>query len=256
MAALLLQESVARGLSLGAQVPKGCDALTRPTISAADRDRSSTRQGRNEMKVSHRVFAATFLAAVLTAPAQAQFAALTGLTGIGGKASSGVDPTKVEQDLKSIVETTSVAMGKYSEALGMKEEAAKFDNNAKCVKAGTCGLSDSLKVIETISSSVLAEAEKMKASGQKLDAGASAAATQALIPAAKAFPLWKQVADGVKDMDKASAMKFAGLVQAAPKVPTAAKGTVDVVQGAVAYLSFSGADTSGLQSTVKENMKF
>ena len=204
---------------------------------------------------SKRLMGMGLIAFALASPVHAQFSGLGGMLGGGSKAGSG-DPAKIEQDLKSIIETTSIAMGKFAEALGMKEVSAKFMSNADCVKAGSCGLSDSISVIETSGPSVLAEAEKMKANGQKIDAKASASATQALLPAAKTFPLWKQVADGAKNLDVSSALKFNSLIQAGPKVPAAAKGTMDVVTGAISYLTFSGADTSELKNVASANMKF
>lgn len=204
------------------------------------------------MNKSKRQLGVCLVALVLSTSTFAQFGNLLG----GGSKESGGDPTKIEQNLKSIIETTSIAMGKFADALGMKEEAAKFSGNAECIKAGSCGLSDSINVIETVGPSVLAEAETKKASGQKLDATASAAATQALLPALTAFPLWKQVVDGVKGLDKSAAFKFAGLIQAAPKVPAAVKGTIDVLNGGISYLSFSGADTAELKDAAAKTLKF
>lgn len=204
------------------------------------------------MKVKY--FAGALLALSLTAPA---YALSLGLPSLGGSksASASADPAKVEQDLKNIIETTSIALSHLSEALGMKEEAAKFLANAECTKANTCGLSDAVGVVDTVSPTVIAAANTRKERGEKLGTDAAAKAAEALLPAVNAFPLWKKVADGVKDIDKSSALRFAGLINAAPKVPTAAKQTADVINVGISYLSFSGADTKTIQDAAQSSMK-
>jgi len=198
--------------------------------------------------------AGAVLAVSLAAPVCAQG---FGLPGLGGSksASTSADPAKVEQDLKTIIETTSFALSRLADALGLKEEGAKLASNAECIKAGSCGLSDSVDVVQTVGQSVVTEANKRKSSGEKLEAAAAAKAAEALLPAVIAFPLWKKVADGAKDIDKSSAMRFAGLMKAVPKVPAAAKGTVDVMNAGIAYLSFSGANTKALEEQAKSNLK-
>ncbi len=194
------------------------------------------------------------LALSLAAPVYAQS---FGLPSFGGSksASASADPAKVEQDLKSIIETTSFALSRLADALGLKEEGAKLASNAECIKAGSCGLADSVDVVQTTGQAVIAEADKRKSSGDKLEAAAAAKAAEALLPAVSAFPLWKKVADGAKDIDKSSALRFAGLMRAVPKVPAAAKGTVDVINAGIAYLSFSGADTKALEEQAKSSLK-
>jgi hypothetical protein len=193
---------------------------------------------------------------VLAAPAHAQFSNLGGMLGGGGSKGGGGDPAKIEQDLKSIIETTSVAMAGFAAALDLKEKAARFSDNAACIKAATCATADAINVVTSIGPEVLAEADRRRSQGLKLDSEAGANASKALIPAVKAFPLWKQVADGASRLDKSAVLKFAGLLQAAPKVPAAAKGTIDVVEGGIKILTFSGIDTSQLENEAKSNLKF
>jgi len=209
------------------------------------------------VKFSKRLAALALVSMIAALPAHAQFGSLSGALGGGGgsKAATG-DPAKIEQDLKSIIETTSIAMAGFADALGMKEQAAKFNDNATCMKAGSCGMSDGVNVLTSLAPSVLSKADEMQSAGKKLDAEAGAKASKALLPAVKAFPLWKQVADGAQNIDRSAAMRFMGLVQAAPKVPGAAKGTIDVVHGGVKFLTFSGVDTSDLQREVTSSMKF
>lgn len=206
------------------------------------------------MKIVFTFAAIAAASCLFAAPAHAQFS-VGGLMGGGSKA-GGADPAKIEQDLKSIIETTSTAMAGFSAALGMKEQAARFSDTATCIKASTCGTADAINVVTSVAPDVLAEAEKRRSQGLKLDAEAGATASKALIPAIKAFPLWKQVAEGASNMDKTAAMKFSGLVQAAPKVPAAAKGTIDVVEGGIKFLSFSGVDTAQLEADAKSSLKF
>jgi hypothetical protein len=49
---------------------------------------------------------------------------------------------------------------------------------------------------------------------------------------------------------------FVSLAQAAPKVPTAAKNTLDMYQAGIAYLSFSGVDTSAVKETAQKSLAF
>ena len=44
-------------------------------------------------------------------------------------------------------------------------------------------------------------------------------------------------------------------MKAVPKIPTAAKGTADVIQAGIAYLNFSGADTKQLSSAATQSLK-
>jgi len=204
------------------------------------------------MKNSKRNFTLGLLGAA-TIPAWAQFS-LPSLGG-GSKSSGGADPAKIEADLKSIIETTSIAVGKLAEALGLTETAAKAQKVADDIKSGKVGLADSTSIVGDVSSSVKFEMEKKQNEGTKLDAAAGAVAAEALLPALMAFPLWKSVADGVKSLDRTAMMSAASLVQAASKVPAAAKGTLDMSQATISYLSFSGADTTSVQKQAEEAAK-
>ena len=201
------------------------------------------------MENSKRNFTLGLLSAA-TLPAWAQF----GLPGLGGgaKSSGGADPTKIETDLKSIIETTSFAVNKLAAALSLTETATKAKITAEDIKTGKLGLADATNAVTEVSASVKAEMEKRQKEGTKLDAAASAWATEALLPALSAFPLWKSVAEGVKSLDRGALMSAASLAQAASKVPAAAKSTLDMSQSAIAYLSFSGADMTAVTKEVQK----
>lgn len=205
------------------------------------------------MKNSKRNFTLGLLGAAVI-PAWAQFS-LPSLGG-GSKSSGGADPAKIEADLKSIIETTSIAVGKLAEALGLTETAAKAQKVADDIKSGKVGLADSTSIVGEVSTSVKSEMEKNQKDGKKLDAAAGAVAAEALLPAVKAFPLWKSVADGVKSLDRSALMSAASLAQAASKVPSAAKSTLDMSQSAIAYLSFSGADMTSVTKAAESGLKF
>jgi hypothetical protein len=176
--------------------------------------------------------------------------------GMGGGKSGGGDPRKIEADLKRINEVTLTALGQLAQALGLKETAAKMGKNADDIRAGTVGLPDATSIVSEASESVTAEMEKFQKEGKKLDAASSAAASRAILPGIQAFPLWKSVADGGRTLDRGSLLGAASLAQALPKVPTAAKNTIDMFQASVRYLSFSGADTSALEKEVKAKLSF
>jgi len=205
------------------------------------------------MKNSKRNFTLGLLSAA-TLPAWSQFS-LPGLGG-GAKSSGGGDPTKIEADLKSITDTTAMAVNKLAEALGLTETAAKAKGTSEDIKSGKLGLADATSMVTEISASVKAEMEKKQKEGTKLDAAAGAVAAEALLPAISAFPLWKSVADGVKSLDRSALMSAASLAQAASKVPAAAKGTLDMSQAAIAYLSFSGTDVTSVKQKAESTLKF
>jgi hypothetical protein len=204
------------------------------------------------MKISKRTFTVGLMA-VAGSPAWAQF----GLPSLGGsKSSGGGDPRKIEADLTSINELTSRSLSKLAEALGLKETAAKSKKNADDIKSGNLGLADATGAVGEVSASVMADMEKKQKEGKKLDAASGAVATEALLPAIKAFPTWKSVADGVKSLDSTALMGAASLAQAAPKVPTAAKNTLDMSQAGISYLTFSGVDTTSIKKAAEANLKF
>jgi hypothetical protein len=184
-------------------------------------------------------------------PALAQFGSF-----LGGGRSSGTDPKKLESDLKLIIETTSLALTKLADAMGLKESSAKMQKNAEDIKSGKVGLPDSTDAVSEVCSSVVAEVNKAQQEGRKLDGASASIALQAIEPGIKSFPQWKSVADGFKSLDKSSLLGFASLAQAAPKVPTAAKNTLDMYQAGIAYLSFSGVDTSAVKETAQKSLAF
>jgi hypothetical protein len=204
---------------------------------------------------SKRKLALGLLLAAGSYPVLAQLGALGGLLGGGSKA-AGADPKKLESDLKLIIESTSVAFDKLADAMGLKEASAKMQKNADDIKSGKVGLSDSMTIVSETSASVVAEIAKNQQSGKKLDAEASAKALQAIEPGIMSFALWKSVADGVKSLDRSAAMGAVALVQAAPKIPTAAKNSLDLYQAGISYLAFSGVDTSSVKKAAEGALKF
>ena len=206
------------------------------------------------MSISKRTFVASAAFSMISAPVFAQFGALGGLLG-GGSKSAAVDLGKVEATLNDINQINSLALSLLSEALGDKESAAKAAKNGEDIKNGKIGLSESTSVVSDMSAQVKAQMEKFQSEGKKLDASSGTAAANALLPVVLAIPLWKVVIDGVKSLDASSAMRFAGLVQVAPKVPVAAKGTLDMLQAGVAYLTYSGVDTKKLASELSDKAK-
>lgn len=171
--------------------------------------------------------------------------------------SAKADPTTVENDLKSIVVTSSRAIEKLSEALGLKDQAEKMKKNADCLEKNECGVKDAVDTLNGGSSALTKEIENKKKGGEKLSGDASSKALQAIGPGIKAFPLWKRVLDGAKALSKdtAAMMKAPALAKALPAVPTAAKGTVDLLKTTTDYLTFSGVDTSTLKADLDAGMK-
>lgn len=204
------------------------------------------------MDQSKRKIAVAVALFVSSYPALAQFG---GLLGGGSKSSGKGDPKKIEADLKSIIEKSSLALSILAEAMGMKETAAKLQKNADDIKSGAVGLADSTNVVSDASSSVKDEMEKNQKEGKKLDSKSASTAVQAIEPAIMSFPLWKSVADGFKSLDNSAIMGAASLAQAVLKVPTAAKNSLDMYQAGITYLTFSGADTSSLTKAAESSLK-
>lgn len=207
------------------------------------------------MNNSKRKLAFGMLLAASAYPALAQLGGLGGLMG-GGSKTAGADPKKLETDLKLIIESTSVALVKLADAMGLKESAAKMQKNADGIKSGAVGLSESADTVSETCASVTTEIAKNQKEGKKLDASSSAIALQAIEPGIKSFPLWKSVADGIKSLDRSAMMGAAALVQAGPKIPTAAKNSLDLYQAGISYLTFSGADTSSVKKAAESALKF
>lgn len=192
----------------------------------------------------------------VSAPALAQFGGLGSLLGSGGKSAGSGDPKKIETDLQNIIEVTSIALSKLAAALGLKESAAKMEKNASDIKSGSVGLADSTNIVSDQCVTVKAEMDKNRKEGTKLSAEAAAIGSQAILPAIKSFPLWKNVIDGGKSLDKTSLLAFTSLAAALPRVPAAAKNSLEMYQAGIAYLSFSGADTTVIQKEAEAALKF
>lgn len=179
---------------------------------------------------------------------------------LGGDEKSGTskaDPTTVENDLKSIVVTSSRAIEKLSEALGLKDQAEKMKKNADCIEKNECGVKDAIDTLNGGSSALTKEIANKKQGGEKLSGDASSKALQAIGPGVKALPLWKRVLDGATALSKdmPAMMKAPALAKAIPAVPSAAKGTVDLFKITIDYLTFSGVDTSTIKADLDAGMK-
>jgi hypothetical protein len=101
------------------------------------------------------------------------------------------DPTTLENDLKSIVATSSRALQSLNEAMGFKEQAEKLKKNAECIEKNECGVKDAVDTLNSGSSALKIEIENKKKGGEKLSGDASSKAMQAIVPGVKALPLWK-----------------------------------------------------------------
>ena len=118
-------------------------------------------------------------------------------------------------------------------------------------------MSDGINVTNGISESIKSQIDAFKAKGQKLNADSGKAASQAILPAIKAIPLWMSVINNGKAVasDSSAMMKAAALVKALPNVPGAMKGSTDVLSTSIDYLSFSGVDTKEDAEALKASMK-
>jgi hypothetical protein len=193
----------------------------------------------------------------MTPFALAQFGGLGDLLGAGkSKDGASASPESVERNLKEIVGTTSTAIANLSTAIGLKEEAAKMVKNADCIQRNECSLKDAVDIVTGSSATVRNEIEKKKASGEKLGAEASKEASKAILPGVKAIPLWKRVGDDgtALSKDRSAMVKASGLIRALPEVPNAMNGSANLFKTSIDYLSFSGADTSELQSELSKGL--
>lgn len=214
------------------------------------------RHSKEKMNKSKRKFTFGLLGAAAV-PAWAQFSLPNlGSLGLGSNTTGGGDPRKIEADLKGIIETTSIAVSKLAAAIGLSETSAKAKKIADDIKTGNVGLSDSTSIVSEHSAAVRAEMEKNQREGKKLDAASGALASEALLPAIKAFPLWSSVVSDVKSLDSSALVSSAALIYAVSKAPAAAKSTFDMSHAAIAYLSFSGVDTTAVKKAAESGLKF
>jgi hypothetical protein len=207
--------------------------------------------------VSSRKIAALVVFGLFASAADAQIPGLGKLLG-GSKdekaTSSATAPSadQLEKDLTSVVVNTSKALSALNEALGLKAEADEAAKNAECAEKGTCGVDDSIGVIQKSAANLKSVAEARQAEGKKLDAKAGASAASALEPGIKTIPNWIAVKNGVQALsgDKTAMIKARGLMKSAPKVPGALTGTVSMINATISYLGFSGVDTKSLKSSM------
>ncbi len=198
----------------------------------------------------------SLLAGLAFAPVtHAAFPSLPGAKPAEGAAKA--DPAAIEQDLKSIVITTTRSLEALNLALGNKEEADKLAKSADCLDKGSCGVADGVATLNSGSEATAKHVADQKAKGVKLDKDAAAMATKGILPGLTALPLWKRVIDGGKALsqDRMAMMKAAGLMQTLPKVPPAARSSVDFVKATIDYMSFSGQDTTEVSNALSKGMQ-
>lgn len=205
-----------------------------------------------------RIFATSMLAAACFVGHAHAFGNLGNALGGGAKpAGEAANPAAIEKDLKLIIVSTSQAVGKLSEAMGLKTEADRMLKNAECVQSNACGVKEAVETVDGVSASVAKAIEAKRGSGVKLDGDAARTASSAILPGIQSMVLWKRVIDGGKALsqDRMAAMRSVALLQAMPVVPAAAKGSADFFVRSVDYLSFSGVDTKEMKSEMDKGIK-
>jgi len=165
------------------------------------------------------------------------------IPGLGGSwGGAKVDGKGVEKKLNEILLLTSQAIGAFSSAIGMKEQADEMTKTAECLKAGTCNGIDKLDVISEAGDKVMDKISDLRKQNTKLQADAGKKAAEGLPPAVASFPKWKELIDEAKTLskDKSAALQFPSLIGALPKMPAAAANQGKMINTGLEYLTFNG----------------
>lgn len=199
------------------------------------------------MKANRRNLLGAALISLFSTPAFAQFGGLGGLIG-GGKSSGGSDPAKLKSDLIAYTETSSLVIAKVSDALGLKEQAAKANQLALDIKAGKTGLKDGVSQVQELSNALQKDIKDRESQGQKLDAAQQGKVMEALLGFLIAWPMGKQIIDGVKSIDKTAILQYSDLIESVTLLPNLITGFIGMLNAGISLLSFSGADTTDVKA--------
>ena len=206
------------------------------------------------MKAHRRNLLGVALISLFSTPTFAQFGGLGGLIG-GGKSSGGSDPAKLKADLISYTETSSLVIARVSDALGLKEQAAKANQLALDIKAGKTGLKDGVSQVQELSNALQKDIKDRESQGQKLDAAQQGKVMEALLGFLIAWPMGKQIIDGVKSIDKTAILQYSDLIESVTLLPNLITGFIGMLNAGISLLSFSGADTTNLKAKAAEALQ-
>lgn len=159
--------------------------------------------------------------------------------------------------LNKITATTLLAMGNFNEALGEKNKAEVLKEEAKCAENGTCagGMSGTLQRMQDASDELKKMIDDRRANQVRLEEKAARQALDGIIPAIKAAPLWVSVSLQSKAIiSNRDLVGGVMLIQALPRLPSAVLSTKDMLQASVDYISFSGIDTSSVDTPLLDAM--
>lgn len=139
-----------------------------------------------------------------------------------------------DADIRNAIGITAKALAALNTALGIPREATRDNDNAACVVAGHCEIGVAARALQTSADVTLTEVQQRKADSNMLGSDFTKPAVEGVLPAIKAIPLLTRVGHSAKY----------------PEVPAAMRDSIAMLQSAVDYLKFTGAQTAQLDAAL------
>lgn len=141
--------------------------------------------------------------------------------------------------LRTQVGVTARAVAASDEAFGLREEAAVPNHAADCAADHACDMATALDSLRAAADTLREQTGQLRSDDTRLGSTYTARAAAALLPALQALPRWEQLRSSpALQSNQALAQKWS----------LSQRAVIAAMQAGVAYLKFSGADTSELDA--------
>lgn len=141
--------------------------------------------------------------------------------------------------LRTQIGVTARAVAASDEAFGLREEAAVPNRAADCAADHACDVATALDSLRAAADTLRERTGQLQSDDTRLGSTFTAPAIAALMSAVQALPRWDQLRSSPALLSNPALEKKWSLSQ---------RAVVAAVQAGVAYVKFSGADTSQLNA--------
>jgi hypothetical protein len=147
--------------------------------------------------------------------------------------------TATDAALRTQIGVTARAVAASDSAFGLREEATVPNRAADCAADRACDVAAALDSLRAAADTLREQTGQLQSDDTRLGSAFTAPAIAALLPAVQALPRWNQ-------LRSSPALQSNSVL--AQKWSLSKSAVVAAMQAGVAYLKFSGADTSQLDA--------
>jgi hypothetical protein len=147
--------------------------------------------------------------------------------------------TATDAALRTQIGVTARALAASDDAIGLREESSVPNRAADCAADHACDMATALDSLRAAADTLREQTGQLRSDDTRLGSTFTARAAAALLPAVQALPRWDQL------RGSPALQSNPGLAQ---KWSLSQRAVVAAMQAGVAYLKFSGADTSQLDA--------